>query len=257
MIMDIKKCFAILTLIFAVTSNAFALDFPFQGKTTSDNINLRAGPNTSYKPLDKLQKETLVRVIARRYDWYKISLPKTTGCFISRKFLKRVGAKKGIVTGNRVNLRAGPSENTPIIGKVDTGYAATVIKVHPEWYEIAGVGDVAFGWLHKKFVERAADEPEIIATPLKKEEAAMKAGAKKEITPRPIARGRIRAMGIFFRRKGSHKLIIDGKLAYYLKGERKTLNRFIGCDVNIFGKVTAGKNQKIPLIQVERVEKIK
>jgi len=260
--MNIKKSFALLTLILTLTSNVLAVDtsageFPFQGKLTSNDINLRAGPNTSYESLDKLQKEAKVDVLTQRYDWYKIALPKTTSCFISRKFLKRTSTKKGIVTGNMVNLRAKPSEDASIIGKINADYVVRVIKAHPEWYEIAGVGDVASGWMHKKFVARSTPEPEVIVVPPNTEEKAIKAEVKEEHKPRPIARGKIRSMGIFFRRKGSHKLVIDGRLKYYLKGERKYLNRFVGYNVNIFGKIVDGKNQKIPLIEVERVEIIK
>ena len=255
--MNIKKWFSVVALIFALTSNANAFEFPFPGKITSNDINLRAGPSTNYESLDKLQKETKVKILTQRYDWYKIALPKTTSCFINVKFLKRTHAKKGTITGNRVNLRAKPSENASIIGKINTGYIVTVIKAHPEWYEITGVDNVAFGWLHKKFVKRCAPDPEVIVAPLNTEENTIKVAAKEEIKPEPMAQGKIRAMGIFFRRKGSHKLVIDGKLKYYLKGDRKSLNRFIGDEVNIFGKVVDGKNQKIPLIEVERIEIIK
>ena len=74
----------------------------------------------------------------------------------------------------------------------------------------------------------------------------------------PIATGIIKPMGIFFKRRGTHRLIVDGKTAYYLRADDKDLlNNYSGYKVNIFGQKIDTPSQKIPLIAVEKIEIIK
>lgn len=227
--------------------------FPFIGIINSEGINLRSGPNTTSESLSKLNKETKVKVVSERFDWYRVSLPNTVRCFINSRYIK-----DGVVIADKVNLRASAGQDSAILGQVDKGVNVEIIKTEPEWpatntlsdwYAIAAPQDLAFGWVHKKFVDYYSEvitEPVKIETPVAEE-------IKEKI--RPLACGIIRPMGIFFKRRGSHRLIVGGKTAYYLKSENKELlNSFTGYTVNIFGIITEIPGQKILLINVNKIE---
>lgn len=52
--------------------------FGWPGTVTRDKINVRAGPGTRHKIVDKLEKGTEVRVVGRRGDWWMVVLPNAT-----------------------------------------------------------------------------------------------------------------------------------------------------------------------------------
>jgi uncharacterized protein YgiM (DUF1202 family) len=272
-------------LLFLSSSLVLALEFPFLGEVNKDKINLRAGPSINYESLYKLTKGEKLRVISEKYNWYKVVLPEYITCFISKKYVKRINKRDGIVTGSRVNLRAGPDNTATIIGQVNKNQRVKIIRILPEWYAISTPLDLAFGWVHKKFIDsRQHLASDIKNLESKQLEGAVKIEPKEEIVNRKqtlitqkekskakiasnltnkeikkadsqiTASGKIYPMGIFLGRRGSHKLVKDNKLLYYLKGEEEILNNFIGFKVNVFGKII-DEDKKIPLIIVERIEK--
>lgn len=237
-----------LFLACATAVNTYAADFPFIGNINGDSINLRSQASTNSASLTKLKKETKITVSGERFDWYKVSLPKTVLCFINRKYVKN-----GVVVADRVNLRASASQEAEILGQANKGMEVEIVKTEAEWYGISVPDGHAFGWVHKKFVDYHS---QVNPEPEKIEEAAQNDNVLKENTP--LASGTIKPMGIFFRRKGTHKLIKDGKIIYYLKSENKSLlNNFSGYNANIFGNILELPGQKIPLIAVDKVEPVK
>ncbi|MDP1853865.1 MAG: SH3 domain-containing protein [Candidatus Omnitrophota bacterium] len=243
-----KNILCLLSLACAIFVNAYAADFPFIGNINADNINLRSQASTNSESLARLKKETKITVSGERFDWYKVYLPKTVLCFINRKYVKN-----GIVAAERVNLRSSPSQEADILGQASKGLEVEIIKTEPGWYGISAPQGHTFGWVHKKFVgyySQVNPEPEKI------EESAQNDKELKEGTP--LASGILKPMGIFFKRRGSHKLIKDGKIIYYLKSEKKELlNNYSGYSVNVFGNILELPGQKISLIAVDRVEPVK
>lgn len=244
-----KKNLYFLLFIFTVTC-VFAADFPFIGKANSDKINLRAGPNTNYEIITKIKKDAELTVISERFDWYKVMLSNGS-CFISKKYveIQPLDTAKAIVTGNNVNLRAQASDTASILGKAGIGTEVKILKTYPEWYEISAPQGMAFGWVHKKFV----DYKQPFLTTAKAEETKPESAKQDLPPPKPIAIGVVRPSGIFLKRRGTHKLIVNGKPAYYLKGDKKTLDKFTGLRVNIFGEITGSADAKIPLIEVKQI----
>lgn len=233
----------------ATIAPIFAAEFPFVGSVNSADINIRTGPNTSYESLNKLKKDTEVKVINEHFDWYKIILPEGNICFISRNFVQVNNAdfSQGLVTANKVNLRAKPDETGAILGQINKDSKIKILKTYPKWYSIAAPQGLAFGWVHKKFIDY---KKQFMPVTLANNEDSQKITLKLA----PLASGTVRPLGIFFKRKGSHKLVIDKKTAYYLKGDKELLNSVIGYKVNVFGEIFAQSNVKIPLIEVKRIE---
>jgi len=83
--------------------------FPFVAEVTSKTVNIRAGQSKNFETLDKLKKGDLVIVLEHEFSWYKVKLHKTAKSYISNQFIQEVGEDKGIVIGNRVNIRGGAS----------------------------------------------------------------------------------------------------------------------------------------------------
>ncbi|MCZ6690245.1 MAG: SH3 domain-containing protein [Planctomycetota bacterium] len=57
----------------------------------------------------------------------------------------------GIVTGDRVNLRAGPSTNDPSLGFASKGDHLTVLASKAGWYQVKCPRKVSL-WIHSKFI---------------------------------------------------------------------------------------------------------
>lgn len=244
-----RKFLFFFVISFCFLALAHSSEFPFLGRVNSDGINLRAAPNVRAESIAKLKRETKLKVLSERFDWYKVNLPKTAVCFISRKYVKfSTLMNEGIVTADKVNLRAKPSQNAAIIGQINKDQIVRIIKAEPDWYAISAPQDEAFGWVHKKFIDYYS---EFNAGFVDRQDEL------PQISP-PIATGIIKPMGIFFKRRGTHRLIIDGKTAYYLRADDKELlNNYSGYKVNIFGKTIEFPSQKIPLITVNKVEAVK
>lgn len=62
------------------------------------------------------------------------------------------------VTGNRVNLRRGPSTSSAVIGQMSRGEIAEMVEETPDgWYRIAVPGTLTEGYIFGKFL--SPDEP--------------------------------------------------------------------------------------------------
>ena len=253
-----REFLSLLVISFCFFALAHSSEFPFLGKVNSDGINLRAEPNVRTESIAKLKRETKLKVLSERFDWYKVNLPKTAVCFINRKYVKSSTlANEGIVTADKVNLRALPSQNAAIIGQINKDQIFRIVKAEPDWYAIYAPQE-AFGWVHKKFIDYYSEFNAGVVDTRENlpQEELNKKQAKIEISP--VAAGLIKPMGIFFKRRGTHRLIVDGKTAYYLRADDKDLlNNYSGYKVNIFGQKIDTPSKKIPLIAVEKIEIIK
>ena len=53
--------------------------FGWQARVEGERINIREGPGTDHRIVGQLEKDTLVRVIGRRGDWYMVSRGQAQG----------------------------------------------------------------------------------------------------------------------------------------------------------------------------------
>lgn len=240
-------------------------DYPFLGLVTKDNINVRAGANINFEPLCKLVANEKVTVVGKTYNWYKIILPKDAICFVSERYLK-VEDSIGLITANRVNMRARPAENSSIIGQVNKDERVKILKKNGQWYGVEPI-DKCFGWVHENFIRYYAQvnkETEVIAqiasTAQPQKEANIKTENKTQFSAKEpsventvSAVGVVEPMGRVFNRKGSHKLVSDGKIIYILSGDRNLLDSFINYRVKIVGERNNLSSSKNPVIVVKQI----
>src|SRR5271156_2220475 len=91
MIKNIFICSSVF-LIFAFLRPGFADEhFPFLAEVSKESVNVRAGPNTNFEKIDKLNKGVDVVVLGRSYEWYKVQPLPTTKSFIRSDYLKMTG----------------------------------------------------------------------------------------------------------------------------------------------------------------------
>ena len=113
-------------------------------------VNLRSGPGSSYGSLTTLASGTVVSVLLRGNDWYKISANGYTG-YMSTQYLSGSGATTGSNTGTTtsviayvnnprstqvLNLREQPSQSARSIGQYRNGTRVKVVSRGSTWCEV-------------------------------------------------------------------------------------------------------------------------
>src|SRR5580704_17173735 len=79
-------------LIFAFMTPGFADEhFPFLAEVIKESVNVRAGPNTNFEKVDRLNRGTQVVVLGRSYEWFKVQPLPTTKAFIRSDYLRSQG----------------------------------------------------------------------------------------------------------------------------------------------------------------------
>jgi len=167
--------------LFALT--AYAQDpaeekFPKAGCVKNDGAIVRAGDNINYENLCALSKAETVKIIGKRYSWYKILLPRKACLYISRDYVDLTSDEKGvgIVKAVNVNLRAGPGTKYTIVGQISKPEKVSVLSEDTGWYKIEPPYGTA-GWIHSGQITES-EESEITA-PQQKEAPNQPASKKK------------------------------------------------------------------------------
>ena len=159
-------------LILALTVQGYAGEhFPFLAEVSKDSVNVRAGSNTNFEKIDKLSRGTMVVVLGRSYEWYKIQPLSTTKAYIRSDYLQvKEGGIVAEVLGNIVHVRASPSSDSASLGQVKKGTLVKVLEQVREtgggqktgnlgWCRIAPVAGTA-AWVQQDFLKQtSADVP--------------------------------------------------------------------------------------------------
>src|SRR5476649_1600829 len=91
-------------LVFAFIAPGYADEhFPFLAEVSKESVNVRAGPNTNFEKVDKLDKGVQVVVLGRSYEWYKVQPLSTTKAYIRSDYLTiKPGEDTAQVLGDNV-----------------------------------------------------------------------------------------------------------------------------------------------------------
>lgn len=252
--------------------------FPFLGEITSNNVNIRAGQNVNFESLGHLQKGSQVVMVSKNYGWYKIKLPPDAKSYISAGLVKRLNDGIGQVTGSRVNIRARAGINSAVIGQLEKGQYVNILNnTFEKWYQIKP-SEGLYGWVLEQYVIFKSVKipmPRIVEPPTrniyvkrriarqkaaeeKKRLAAIKAKEEEEARKK---RKFIASTGIV-EPLGSdsvsdsirHRLIVDGKTVYLLKGYRGIIDWFLNHKVVLEGELKPSINSQFPIVLVTKIK---
>jgi uncharacterized protein YgiM (DUF1202 family) len=237
----------------------------FQGEINANNINIRSDSRVGSKIICIANNGEPVEVIKESYGWYKIRLPKTAPSFIKKNLVGLVDEKTAKVIKDNVNIRLGPDESSPILGKADKNEVINIVEERGEWYKIEPLNN-SFGWVNKKFVDKADTINKREEVKLAQEISAKggpASGWKKEnkIMDEKVSQdesvtieGIIKPYGKVIKRIATHKLITADNTVFLLKGNKGSLDSLNYHKVKVTGKLINPKDKKHTIIEIQKIE---
>lgn len=173
-------------LYMSIVARVKPSDGNFEDKTgyiSGNLVNMRTGPGTGYRVIDKLTKGTELVVLSVGIDWYKIQVKNTGisgyvyGKYVTQKnpgstptpvppALPDPGAR-GFINANGVNIRSGPSADYESVGILNKGEPLGYEGASGNWFKVSALYARLVGWVYVDFI----DFPEPTPTP--------------ELTPQP------------------------------------------------------------------------
>ena len=129
-------------------------DSAFTGYATTNNLNVRTGPSTSFSSSETLAEGETVEILARLDKWGY-----TSAGWVSMSYIEPVkptySTGSGTIT-NGLNIRQEASADSEKVGTYTTGDRVTILEVNENW------GRTDKGWINLKYVN--FDTVEAIAT---------------------------------------------------------------------------------------------
>jgi uncharacterized protein YgiM (DUF1202 family) len=249
-------------LLLTLTQPLSAESLAAVGKVTVSRLNVRAGGNMNYEVLLRLERGERVIITGEYGAWYSIVLPPQANCYISSKYLTATGNSMGVVNGNRVNVRGGPSTQYNRLGQVSEGDSLTILEARADGWTRILPPDGIEGWVAKTYIDlednvRPAD---IYASQEQTSETVTAAAAPTTTSLAPVHRdhgsplteGRIERSRAFWHRPATHKVLLRGRKIAYVYSEIVALDHYRDRDVQVWG-VVAGSVSKLPLIEVTHI----
>lgn len=143
----------VLLLLFVVCSGFAYAEGGKIGTTTGDSLNLRESSSTTSKVLAQIEKGTQVTIFESKDGWYKVSFNNLAGWVSSEYIIVKdatvIGS--GIISGDNVNIRSGPSKSSEIVIRLSEGDKVTVLSRSTDWYSIRTSKGTS-GWVNKDFI---------------------------------------------------------------------------------------------------------
>ena len=129
-------CFWILSLIFLLQGSLGAAGqqdsfVNFYARVKRQDINVRARASTSSEVMYQLKKGEDILIIAETEGWFKVT-PKN-GFF---GWVRGDMLDNGVVVKEKINVRAGPTTNSSVLGSLKEGTPVMVSGKQDEWVKI-------------------------------------------------------------------------------------------------------------------------
>lgn len=120
----------------------------------NDGANIRAGDNVNFESLCRLEKGDPIKIVDRRYSWFKIVLPNNARMYIKGSYVDLDPEEKttGIVNAIHVNLRAGPDTKHSILAQVSKPETLKILSEKNGWYQIRPTRG-SCGWIHSSQIK--------------------------------------------------------------------------------------------------------
>ena len=118
------------------------------GFVTASALRLRSEPNTTSTTITTAPKNDCVVVISRSGEWYKVNYNLQVG-YMHEDYVSVLTAENaelgyGKVTGDRVNMRSGPSTSHRIVDVAAKGDKAYIIGLNKGWYKVIYDGNICY-----------------------------------------------------------------------------------------------------------------
>ncbi|MCG2710913.1 MAG: SH3 domain-containing protein [Candidatus Omnitrophica bacterium] len=128
---------------------------PYSGIITGDSVSVRSGPGVNFEKLRKMDQGDAVLVVdPQNEQWLKIKLPRNSKAFVHKDFLVVENSVYGVISGERVNVRAGEGTNFNIIGQLNPDDRVEIILKGRDWFQIYPYEN-CFAWVHRDFVKKS------------------------------------------------------------------------------------------------------
>ncbi len=135
------------------------------GEVTGDEVRLRGGPGTKFKPIGTVNQGTKLEIRGQEGEWTEVVPPEQATVWIYGKFIDKTNGNKGIVSASSVNIRPLPrvdQTNVPL-GQVSSPKSVTIVDQKKRsdedfpWYEIQVPLEFS-AWIHSDYVELVSTE---------------------------------------------------------------------------------------------------
>lgn len=236
--------------------------FPFEGEVKSSSVNIRIDATIGSEAICTVSRGEPLSVLGESYDWYKVRLPRGAPSYVKKTLVAPLDNRTVKVLKDNVNIRLRPTEQSPILGRVQSGEVLSVRGNAREWFEIEPVHN-SYGWINKKFVltfRTGMQPPQDVSTNVSaKKPSAPVPGVPVQVSTNGeiTAEGIVEPYGKVINRIASHKLVIRDKeeKVFLLKASRGDLDAVTYRKVKVSGKlITPSPAQQFPVIEVATME---
>jgi hypothetical protein len=125
-------------------------------EVTGDRVNLRGRPRTDAEVLGQLDRGQVLERRGATGEWVAVAVPDTVSVWVATAYVS-----EGRIQGDRVYIRAGPSQAYPTLGHLRRGEPIVIRRTQGEWTEIVPPTN-ATAWVHRDHVRPLA--PAVIRT---------------------------------------------------------------------------------------------
>ncbi len=126
-------------------------------RVTGNRVNLRARPDTRAEVVAQVNYGDVLTRRSERDEWVEVAAPAEIELWLHSDFLD-----DATVTASRLNVRAGPGINYPVLSQVQRGDVVDILRSFEEWVSIAPPADASL-WISARWVE--AVQPPPVVTP--------------------------------------------------------------------------------------------
>lgn len=237
------------------------------GTVTKERVNVRSRADKNAEVCTQVHKGDAVEVLDRKGDWLHITLPASAKCYVSSKLIK-----DGATTTDAVNVRCGPGTNFKDVGKLASGEKVGVVEVKGEWTQIQPTGHCT-GWIAAEFVEIAVPTP--APAPIQTSEIVTPPASLPPVAVAPVATSLVApaVMTRYVVKDGYLAAVNDVKaptqyalmtptvgslnhIIAYLDAPQMKLTRYEGKHIRVLGNESWKRDERYPVIAVERVDMV-
>lgn len=111
-------------------------------RVTTDSLNLRSGPGTSYSIISVMPKGSTVSVLSVSGSWAKVVYKGLTG-YAHTGYLAPVTTSTMYTTAN-LNMRTGPGTSYSVIRVIPKGAAVSVLSISGGWARVTYSGSTGY-----------------------------------------------------------------------------------------------------------------